>query len=141
MPRAPVPRDVHEFLKERHPAVVSTVRPDGSPHAASTWYLWDGERVMLNMDRSRKRLAFLERDPRLALTVVDADNWGRSVTLIGAIDEFRPDPDLADIDRLALRFQGYTFEARVRDSVTAMMRIDSWHGWNVDHIWGSPGVT
>jgi hypothetical protein len=27
----------------------------------------------------------------------------------------------------------------VRDSVTALMKVDQWHGWDVDHIWGSPG--
>jgi PPOX class probable F420-dependent enzyme len=141
MPKAPVPPDVSEFLKQRHPAIVSTVRPDGSPHAATTWYMWDGERILLNIDRSRRRFAYMEANRRIALTVIDADDWGRSVTLLGEIEEFRPDPDLADIDKLALRYQGYTFEARVRDSVTILMRVDAWHGWNIDHIWGKPGVT
>jgi PPOX class probable F420-dependent enzyme len=141
MPKAPVPPDVSQFLKQRHPGIVSTVRPDGSPHAATTWYMWDGDRILLNMDRSRRRFAYMQAEPRIALTVIDGEDWGRSVTLLGEIEEFRPDPDLADIDKLALRYQGYTFEARVRDSVTILMRVDEWHGWDVEHIWGKPGVT
>ena len=60
------------------------------------------------------------------------------MTLLGHIERFYPDEDLADIDKLALRYQGYVFEARVRDSVTALMKVDDAR-WNVDHIWGSPG--
>ena len=141
MPKAPLPPDVVDFIKERRPGIVSTVRPDGSPHAATTWYMWTGEHILLNMDRSRRRLANMEREPRIALTVIDGDNWGRSVTLLGRIERFYPDAELADIDKLALRYQGYVFEARVRDSVTALMKVEQWHGWDVDHIWGSPGKT
>ena len=32
MPRVPVPREVDELLARPNPAVVGTVRPDGSPH-------------------------------------------------------------------------------------------------------------
>ena len=141
MPKAPLPPDVVDFIKERRPGIVSTVRPDGSPHAATAWYLWTGEHILLNMDRSRRRLANMEREPRIALTVIDGDNWGRSVTLLGRIERFYPDAELADIDKLALRYQGYVFEARVRDSVTALMKVEQWHGWDVDHIWGFPGQT
>jgi PPOX class probable F420-dependent enzyme len=139
MPKAPLPPDVVDFIKERRPGIVSTVRPDGSPHAATTWYMWTGEHILLNMDRSRKRLANMEREPRIALTVIDGDNWGRSVTLLGHVERFYADEELADIDKLALRYQGYVFEARVRDSVTALMKVDQWHGWDDDHIWGFPG--
>ena len=124
MPKAPLPPDVVDFIKERRPGIVSTVRPDGSPHAATAWYMWTGEHILLNMDRSRRRLANMEREPRIALTVIDGDNWGRSVTLLGRIERFYPDAELADIDKLALRYQGYVFEARVRDSVTALMKVE-----------------
>jgi PPOX class probable F420-dependent enzyme len=141
MPKVPLPPDVVAFIRERHPGVVSTIRPDGAPHAATTWYMWTGEHVLLNMDRGRRRLKHMEHEPRVALTVLDGDNWGRSLTLLGRVERFYQDADLADIDKLALRYQGYPFEARVRDSVTALVRVESWHGWDVDHIWGFPGKT
>ena len=53
-----------------NPAVVATLRPDGSPHTAATWYLWDGANVLLNMDDSRLRLGFMRGDPRVALTAL-----------------------------------------------------------------------
>jgi Pyridoxamine 5'-phosphate oxidase len=41
-----------EFLKEPHAAVVSTVRSDGAPYSAATWYDWADGRILVNMDSS-----------------------------------------------------------------------------------------
>ena len=67
MPPLQLPLEIDEFLRRPNPAVVASLRPDGSPHTVATWYLWDGERVLLNMDESRLRLRFMRRDPRVAL--------------------------------------------------------------------------
>src|SRR5947199_6840327 len=106
MPPVPVPPDVDEFLSRPNPAVVATLRPDGSPHSVPTWYDWEAGRVLLNMDESRLRLGFMRRDPRVALTVLDEDGWYRHVSLIGSVGSIEDDPDLVDIDRLAVRYAG-----------------------------------
>ena len=49
MPPAPIPPEIEEFLRKPNPAVVATVRPDGSPHSVATWYdLVDGL-ILLNL--------------------------------------------------------------------------------------------
>ena len=83
MPRPPLPPEVDEFLARANPAVIATLRPDGSPHTVPTWYDWEDGRVLLNMDESRLRLQFMERDPRAALTVLDEDSWYKHVSLLG----------------------------------------------------------
>jgi PPOX class probable F420-dependent enzyme len=83
MPSAPVPAEVDEFLRRPNPAVVASVRGDGSPHTVATWYDWDDNRALLNMDETRLRLRFMRRDPRVALTVLDAEGWYRHVSLLG----------------------------------------------------------
>jgi hypothetical protein len=81
MPPPPVSAAIDAFLREPNPAVIGTVRPDGSPHTVATWYDWDGELVLLNMDASRRRLEFMRRDPRVSLTVLDRESWYRHVSL------------------------------------------------------------
>src|SRR3989449_7849749 len=104
MPTVPVPPDVDEFLSRPNPAVVATLRPDGSPHTVPTWYDWEDGLVLLNMDESRLRLGFIRRDPRVSLTVLDAASWYRHVSLLGRVVRIEDDADLADIDRLSLRY-------------------------------------
>ena len=124
-----MPLDVEEFLRKPNPAVVATLRPGGSPHTAATWYDWEDGLVLLNMDESRLRLRFLRRDPRAALTVLDADSWYRHVSLLGRVVRIEDDAELRDIDRLALRYTGRPFRTRDSKRVSAWLRPDRWHRW------------
>jgi PPOX class probable F420-dependent enzyme len=135
VPRVPVPPDVDAFLARPNPAIVATLGSDGSPHTAATWYDWDDGRVLLNMDESRVRLAYLRRDPRAALTVLDGDNWYRHVSLIGRVVSIEDDADLADIDRLARRYTGKEYRRRHRKRVTAWLEPQRWHGWSGGEAW------
>ena len=125
----PVPPEVEELLRRPNPAVVATLRPDGSPHTVATWYDWEEGLVLLNMDESRLRLRFLRRDPRAALTVLDTESWYAHVSLYGRVVRIEDDPDLADIDRLALRYTGRPFRTRDRKRVSAWLRPERWHAW------------
>ena len=68
MPRPPLPADIDEFFRRPNPAVVASIRSNETPHTVATWYAWDGEQVLLNMDESRLRLRFMRRNPHVALT-------------------------------------------------------------------------
>ena len=131
MPRVPVPAEVEEFLRLPNPAVVATLRPDGSPHTVPTWYDWEDGRVLLNMEDSRLRLGYMRRDPRVALTILGsgADGWYSHVSLLGKVVSIEDDEDLADIDRLALRYTGKPFRKRDRKRVSAWLEPERWHEW------------
>src|SRR5918999_633402 len=71
----PIPKDIEAFMADPNPAVVATVRSDGSPHSVATWYEWDGGVLLLNMDRSRKRLRHLSPGSPVALCVMARSDW------------------------------------------------------------------
>ena len=129
MPRMPVTPEVDAFLREPNPAVVATLRRDGSPHSVPTWYDWEDGLVLLNMDESRVRLEHMRRDPRVSLTVLDKDDWYRHVTLRGQVIRIEDDPDLAGIDRLAMRYRGRQHRTRDRKRVNAWMQPEHWYAW------------
>jgi PPOX class probable F420-dependent enzyme len=135
VPPVPVPPEVDEFLAQPNPAVVATLRPDGSPHTVPTWYDWEAGRVLLNMDESRLRLRFLRNDPRAALTVLDREDWYRQISLIGRVVAIEDDTELADIDRLACRYTGQPFRRRDSRRVSAWLEPDRWHGWSGGGPW------
>ena len=135
MPHAPVPAELVEFLRRPHPAVIATIRPDGSPHTTATWFEWDDGEVLVNMDTSRTRLQFMRRDPRVALTVLEGGNWYRHVSLLGRVVRIDHDADLADIDRLATRYTGAPFSRRDAERYSARIRVESWHAWEDSGPW------
>ncbi|HET6624840.1 MAG TPA: PPOX class F420-dependent oxidoreductase [Nocardioidaceae bacterium] len=129
MAKPPLPDDVRELLTKPNPAVISTVRPDGQPVSVATWYLLEGDRLLVNMDEGRRRLDYLRQDPRVSLTVLDEAGWHTHVSLQGRVTEMRDDPDLADIDRLAKHYTGKPYRNRDRKRISAWVEVDTWHGW------------
>ena len=130
MPPLPLPPEIDEFLRLPNPAVVASLRSDGSPHTVATWYLWDGERLLLNMDESRLRLRFMRRDPRVALTALGDGEWYRHASLLGEVAEIREDDGLADIDRLAVHYTGSPFRNRAARRFSALVEPNARHAWS-----------
>lgn len=129
VPTSPLPDKLRDLLAKPNPAVIGTVRPDGQPVTVATWYVLDGDRVLVNMDVGRARLDHLRHDPRVSLTVLDSDSWYTHVSVQGRVTELVDDPDLADIDRLSRHYTGNAYPARDRGRVSAWIEIDRWHGW------------
>ena len=129
MPTLPLPEPVRALLAKPNPAVVATLRRDGTPVSVATWYALEGDRVLLNMDHTRVRVQHLRRDPRVALTVMDEASFYTHVSMIGRVVEWVEDEDLADIDRLSQRYFGRPYAVRDQPRVSAWMSIDRWHGW------------
>jgi PPOX class probable F420-dependent enzyme len=130
MARLPFPDHVRELLLKPNPAVVSTLRSDGSPVSVATWYLLeDDDRVLLNMDHTRARVKHLRRDPRASLTVLDEAGWYTHVSLVGRVVDISDDPDLAGIDRLARQYTGDAYRNRESPRINGWLVVDRWHGW------------
>ena len=132
-----LPDRIRVFLAEPQPAVIASVRPDGQPVSVPTWYLLDGDEVLVNMDAGRRRLAYLRSDPRVSLTVLDGADWYTHVSLQGRIVRWRDDEGLVDIDRLSRHYRGVAYPTRDRTRVSAWVAVERWHGWG--HLRGSDG--
>jgi PPOX class probable F420-dependent enzyme len=129
MPKPPLPDDVRALLEKPNPAVVTTLRADGQPVSVATWYLLDGDRILVNMDATRKRLEHLRRDPRVSLTILDEAGWHTHVSLLGRVTQLADDLGLRDIDRVSQHYTGQPYPDRESPRVSGWIDIDRWHGW------------
>lgn len=128
-PEPPPPAELDELLARPNPAVIATLRRDGSPRTVATWYVWEGGRILVNMDGGRRRLDDLRHDPRVSLTVFDGDRWHSHVSLRGRVVSMVDDQDLSDIDRIARHYTGNGYPVRDRPRVSAWIEVESWHVW------------
>ena len=131
MATSPMPDHVKQLLAEPNAAVIATLRPDGQPVTVATWYLFENDRVLVNMSASRKRLAYMRVDGRVSLTALKQGNWGTHVSVQGRVAEWADDPDLADIDRLSTHYTGGSYPNRDDARVSAWIEIESWHAWGL----------
>ena len=129
MSKPPLPDDVLQMLAKPNPAVITTLRPDGQPVSVATWYLLDGDRILVNMDAARKRLEYLRADPRVSLTALDEESWYTHVSVQGRVVAWADDLELVDIDRLSVHYGGKPYPTRDRPRVSAWIEVETWHGW------------
>jgi PPOX class probable F420-dependent enzyme len=130
MSTPPLPPEAIELLRRPNPAVIATLRPDGTPVSTPTFYLWENGRVLITMEEGRVRLRHLRRDPRVTLSVLDKESWYTHIGLIGRVVEIYEDEGLADVDRIAEHYIGKPYPIRDRARVSGLIEIDRWFGWS-----------
>lgn len=79
--------DTHRDLLERPlDAALATRMPDGSAQTQPVWFELEGDDVLVNTTRERRKGANLEADQRATLLVVDPDDDGRWIEIRGDVD-------------------------------------------------------
>lgn len=130
MTKKPIPAHVDALLSGPNPAVLASLRADGTPHLAAIWYGWKDGRILLTFDQARKRLEFIRRNPAVSVCVLDRADWFRNVVLFGRVVEIFDDENLAHVDELSHSYMNRPYPDRTRPRVCAWMEIDSWFAWN-----------
>jgi PPOX class probable F420-dependent enzyme len=120
-----LPPDLVELLEQPSPCFVATVMPDGGPHLTQTWVDTDGEHVLINTVDGFQKLRNLERDPRIALNVVDATNTSRYFNLVGHVVATTAEGGGAHIEKLAQKYLGGPYPwYGGRDQVRVIVTIE-----------------
>lgn len=94
-----------ELLSEPQIATVATVMADGSPQLTPVWIDTDGEAVLFNTAKGRVKHRNLLRNPKVAVTVVDKNDFYRLVSVRGTAEIVEQGAD-DHIDKLAKKYLG-----------------------------------
>ncbi len=124
---APLNDDARKMLSEgKNFATIATLMPDGSPQATMVWIDTDGEHVIFNTAEGRVKTDNLRRDPRVAVSVTNADNPYDKVTIRGRVVEMIHEGANDHIDMLAKKYLGvdeYPGRAQTPDEQRVIVKI------------------
>jgi PPOX class probable F420-dependent enzyme len=110
---APLPDDVRPLFEGKSFAHVATLLPDGAPHSVPVWIGIEGDHVVFFTQPSSRKARNLERDTRVAISIVDRDNPYSMAQVRGRVARTTDgDEALEVIDRLAQRYTGRDFPMR-----------------------------
>jgi PPOX class probable F420-dependent enzyme len=87
-------------------ASLATLNADGSPQITPLWVDRDGDDVLFNTAQGRVKARNLERDARVAVTVVDPENQYNVVAFTGTVINITTDGADEHIDSLAKKYLG-----------------------------------
>ncbi|MDP8955264.1 MAG: PPOX class F420-dependent oxidoreductase [Actinomycetota bacterium] len=94
-----------ELLSRPVFAHVATVMPDGTPQSTPVWIDTDGEAVLFNTARGRTKARNIERQPVVAISLVNDENPYEMLQLRGRAELIDEGAD-AHIDRMAKKYLG-----------------------------------
>ncbi|HEY3556154.1 MAG TPA: PPOX class F420-dependent oxidoreductase [Kribbella sp.] len=96
---------VRSVLDAASYAHLATVLPDGSPHSTPVYTGTRGEQIVFFTGPGMRKARNLRRDPRLALSIVPADNPFEPVVVRGrVVDWIEGDEAWEIIDRLVAKY-------------------------------------
>jgi PPOX class probable F420-dependent enzyme len=79
--------DAREFLDRKVFAHVATLMPDGAPQVSPVWIDHEDSHVLFNTAEGRYKTENLEKDGRIAISIVDPDNPYRHMLIRGRVAE------------------------------------------------------
>ncbi|HVV23141.1 MAG TPA: PPOX class F420-dependent oxidoreductase [Pseudonocardiaceae bacterium] len=124
--RQGLPADLITLLHEPSLCFLSTTMPDGSPQLTQTWVDTDGEHILVNSVRGHQKIRNVERDPRVALNICDADRPVRYYAVRGRVLNITTEGAAEHIEKLAQRYLGGPYPwFGGRDQVRLLLTIEA----------------
>jgi PPOX class probable F420-dependent enzyme len=94
------------FIRDNpFPAVVTTLRKDGTPHSTVVWIEEDGGDILFNTAEGRAKPRELAEDPRVSVTFVDPSDMYKWISVSGRA-ELTTEGARETIDKLAKKYLG-----------------------------------
>lgn len=122
-----LPTDVRALFEGSNQAHVATLMPDGAPHSVPVWVGVEVDRIAFLTSPGSRKARNLDRDPRVAVSITDADQSFTMAQVRGRVVERREDETAWEvIDRISRKYTGQPYPLRT-DRV--LFLIEPEHAW------------
>jgi PPOX class probable F420-dependent enzyme len=100
--------DISKLFKGRNLAFVSTLSSDGSPHITPVWSDIDEENnILINTSETSAKKRHLDKDPRIAISIVEQYNPYNMVSIKGKVIEKTTVGADEHLRKLAQKYLGF----------------------------------
>jgi PPOX class probable F420-dependent enzyme len=101
-----IPETHLDLIAGPYYAVFTTINPDGAPENSLVWCSWDGEHVLVNTAKGRRKDRNVRQNPDVAVFVLDPQDNFRWIDVRGFVAEIVPDPEAENISAHAKLYVG-----------------------------------
>lgn len=128
MPAQVIPETHLDLFKKKAFANLVTLMPGGQPQVTPVWVDYDGHYVVINTAEGRQKDKNLQRDRRVALSIMDPDNPYRYLEVRGHVAERTRNGADQHIDAMAKKYlEKDKYPFRQPNEVRVLYRIEPDH--------------
>lgn len=95
-----------ELLRGKNFAHIATIDETGAPQVTPVWIDYDGTHVIFNTEKARAKAKHLQRDPRVSLSLANAENPYNYLEVRGRVVEITEEGAADHIDKMAMKYMG-----------------------------------
>jgi PPOX class probable F420-dependent enzyme len=118
---APLSAEIKQLIDRPNFVHLATLMPDGSPSSTPVWVGREGDRLLICTSEGSLKARNTQRDPRVALSIVDFHDPYMEAQLRGRVVERRPDPELKIMDPISQKYIGKPFPMRSYEGRVALV--------------------
>jgi PPOX class probable F420-dependent enzyme len=108
----PLDPDARRLLAGPNYAHLATLMKDGAPTSVPVWVGLEGDHIVVGTGSGTPKARNTRRDPRVALSLIDAQDPYKAALIRGRVIEQRPDEDSVVMDRIAVKYTSKPFPLR-----------------------------
>jgi PPOX class probable F420-dependent enzyme len=101
-----VPEAYVDLFEKPSVATLATLLPTGYPHVTPVWIDYDGEHLLVNTARGRRKEQNVARNPSVGVSVIDSEDFYRYVSAYGSVTDLREEGAVEHIHELSRRYTG-----------------------------------
>jgi len=94
------------LFKGKNFAFIASLMNDGAPQITPVWIDYDGQFFLVNTAEGRTKQKNFERDPRVAISIVDQNNPYNMVSVRGKVVDQTTNGADEHIDKMAKKYLG-----------------------------------
>ncbi len=113
--------EVKQLVDRPNFAHLATLMSDGSPQSVPVWIEREGEQLIICTGEGSLKAKNTQRDPRVAISVVDFHNPYEEVQIRGRVVERRPDSDFKWMGAISNKYTGKPFPFRSPEGRIALV--------------------
>tara|TARA_B100000315_G_scaffold215562_1_gene214922 strand:- start:21 stop:416 length:396 start_codon:yes stop_codon:yes gene_type:complete len=97
---------VEKLFQKKNLIFIATINPDGSPQLTPVWGNYNDNHILINTAEGRIKHKNVQKDPRVAVSVVDHDNPLNMTTIRGKVVQIISDYDYSHANELTKQYMG-----------------------------------
>lgn len=126
-----IPEAYLDLFEKKSFGHLATIMADGTPQVTPVWVGFDGTHVLVNTAKGRLKDRNIERNPYVAIDILDPENPYRYLAVRGRVVELTEEGAREHIDELARRYTGAEKYSGPADEQRVIVKIAT------DHVLGA----